>query len=57
MIILFFESQKPYILDILSSSALVFPYFKDLEWRFETDVSISLDMYYLSALYFIILQI
>lgn len=39
MIILFVESQKPYLLDILSSSAFVFPHFKELEWRFETDVS------------------
>jgi len=39
MIILFFENQKPHLLDILSSSALVFPHFKELEWRFETDVS------------------
>ncbi|XP_025414176.1 uncharacterized protein LOC112686189 [Sipha flava] len=38
MIILFFESQKPYLLDILSSSAFVFPHFKELEWRFETDM-------------------
>ncbi|NP_001156241.1 COMM domain-containing protein 2 [Acyrthosiphon pisum] len=38
MIILFFENQKPYLLDILSSSALVFPHFKELEWRFETDM-------------------
>lgn len=39
MIVLFFESQKTYLLDILSSSAFVFPHFKELEWRFETDVS------------------
>ncbi|VVC43439.1 COMM domain [Cinara cedri] len=38
MIILFFESQKTYVQDILSSSAFVYPYFKELEWRFETDM-------------------
>uniref|UniRef100_A0A2H8TDK5 COMM domain-containing protein 2 n=2 Tax=Melanaphis sacchari TaxID=742174 RepID=A0A2H8TDK5_9HEMI len=38
MIVLFYENQKPYLLDILSSSAFVFPHFKELEWRFETDM-------------------
>lgn len=39
LILLFIESQKPHLMDILSSSAFVFPHFKELEWRFETDVS------------------
>lgn len=39
MIILFLENQKPHLLDILSLSVFVFPHFKELEWRFETDVS------------------
>jgi len=39
MIILFLENQKPHLIDILSSSAFVLPHFKELEWRFETDVS------------------
>lgn len=51
MIILFFESQKPYLLDILSSSAFLFPHFKELEWRFETDVSHTT----IFTLYYIIL--
>ncbi|XP_050433055.1 COMM domain-containing protein 2-like [Adelges cooleyi] len=39
MIILFIESVKPHVLDILTSSAFDFPHFKELEWRFETDVA------------------
>ncbi|XP_050539127.1 COMM domain-containing protein 2-like isoform X2 [Daktulosphaira vitifoliae] len=39
MIVIFIESVKPHILDILNSSAFDFPHFKDLEWRFETDVA------------------